>query len=202
MKEIYIIRHGETEYNRLRLIQGSGIDADLNQTGIQQRNAFFEKYSHIDFEVVLTSKLKRTHQTVAPFIEKGISWEQWEEINEMNWGAHEGKKGTPEMRQEYANMIKEWQQENFDYSLPDAESANDLAKRIRRFVDHLPTRAEQKILICSHGRAMRCLLSVLKGKSLLDMENNKHSNTGLYKVIWDGSQFKVVLENDTSHLPQ
>ena len=39
MKEIFIIRHGETELNRLGIVQGSGVDAGLNDTGQQQAQA-------------------------------------------------------------------------------------------------------------------------------------------------------------------
>ena len=41
MKEIYIIRHGETELNRLGIVQGRGVDSDLNDTGRAQAEAFY-----------------------------------------------------------------------------------------------------------------------------------------------------------------
>jgi bisphosphoglycerate-dependent phosphoglycerate mutase len=40
IKDIYLIRHGETDYNRLGVVQGSGIDADLNDLGRRQAQAF------------------------------------------------------------------------------------------------------------------------------------------------------------------
>lgn len=40
LKDIYLIRHGETDYNRMRVVQGSGIDADLNELGNKQARAF------------------------------------------------------------------------------------------------------------------------------------------------------------------
>ena len=67
---------------------------------------FFEKYKNEGFESVLTSTLKRTHQTVAPFLELDINWEQHAEIDEMNWGVHEGKKAEPWMIEEYKKLIK------------------------------------------------------------------------------------------------
>ena len=45
MKQLYIIRHGETELNRLGIVQGRGVDASLNETGITQAEAFFQKYN-------------------------------------------------------------------------------------------------------------------------------------------------------------
>ena len=40
LKDIYLIRHGETDYNRMGVVQGSGIDADLNELGNRQAQAF------------------------------------------------------------------------------------------------------------------------------------------------------------------
>ena len=59
-KTIYIIRHGETDYNRQGIIQGSGVDSDLNETGRIQAEKFFKAYHHIPFDKVYTSELKRT----------------------------------------------------------------------------------------------------------------------------------------------
>lgn len=199
-KLLYIVRHGETEYNRQKIIQGSGVDTSINDTGLAQAQAFFEKYQHIPFDVLMTSKLRRTHETMRPFIEKGLAWEQFSEIDEMNWGIHEGKKGTPEMIQSYQEMIAEWQAGNFDARLTEGESATELANRMRSFVEHIKGRQEKKLLICSHGRAMRCLMCVLKAEPLQKMETYKHSNTGLYLARFDGERFHFELENDTSHL--
>jgi probable phosphoglycerate mutase len=201
MKEIYIIRHGQTAYNALKIIQGSGIDSELNDVGRAQGQAFYEKYKDIPFEIALVSKLQRTYQTVQPFIDNGLPFEKFAEINEMNWGVHEGKKGTPELRVDYKEMVNQWQSGNYDHSLEDAESANDLGNRLKKFVAHLKQRSEKKILICSHGRAMRCLMAVLQEQEYSEMEVYNHHNTGLYRMTFDGEKFTFLTNNDVSHLP-
>lgn len=200
MKSIYIIRHGETDLNRHGIVQGSGVDTHLNELGQQQAQAFFTRYGHLPFEIVLTSALRRTHQTVKNFVDLGISWEQWPEINEISWGVHEGQKNTPQMREEYDTLIKHWKAGNYEAKIDGGESAQELASRMHHFVEHLKVRPEKKILVCSHGRAMRCLMCVLKGKPLYQMDHFKHANTGLYQLNYDGTAFHVELENDLSHL--
>ena len=199
-KQIYIIRHGETELNRLKIIQGQGMDAPLNAQGRKQAQAFYDYYKSEGFDVVLTSKLIRTQQTVAPFIKQGLPTEQFAELNEINWGVHEGKKPDKALNNIYLHLIKDWQNGNFDARPREGESAADLARRLRKFVEQLKTRKEQKILVCSHGRAMRCLMCVLKDQDLKEMENYKHSNTGLYKIIFSNNEFTFELENDTRHI--
>ena len=199
-KEIYIIRHGQTDYNAKGIIQGSGINSSLNEVGRAQSLDFFREYQHINFEVVITSALKRTHQTVEPFLQKGIRWEQFPDIDEMNWGEHEGRESTPEMREYYKSLVADWQNGNYDRRIEGGESLQELADRMSRFVQHLRTRPEKTLLVCSHGRAMRCMMAVLRNDPLKEMERYKHSNTGLYKVRFDGTGFYFDLMNDTSHV--
>jgi phosphoserine phosphatase len=196
---VYLIRHGETDYNTKGIVQGRGVDTDLNDTGRQQAQSFYETYGDLPFETVLTSTLKRTHQTVAQFIDKGIHWEQFADIDEMSWGSHEGQESTPEQREEYREMIRQWDLENYDYSIGGGESLNELVTRARRFVEHLKTRKESLILVCSHGRAMRSLVCVMKDYPPREMEQFHHANTGLYRFRLEGGQFLFELENDLSH---
>ncbi len=195
-KTIHIIRHGQTDYNKLRIVQGSGIDSDLNEKGQKQAQLFFNKYKEIPFEVVLTSTLKRTHQTVKSFIEKGIPWEQFSEVVEMHWGIHEGKEGTPDMAKDYERVVKSG---NFDERIEGGESINEVANRLKIFINHLKNRKEQNILVCVHGRVMRVLICLLEGNDLINMETYPHSNTGLYLVEYENDEFKVIEKNSTVH---
>jgi phosphoserine phosphatase len=199
-KTIFIIRHGETDLNRQGIVQGSGVDAPLNQRGWEQAHAFYRHYKKENFEVALTSRLLRTHQTMEPFIKSGLPWEQFEEINEISWGVHEGKDATPEMKEEHQELINQWNMGNFHARIAGGESAVELAERLGRFVDHLRERPEKKILICSHGRAMRCLTCVLKEEPLHNMENYHHANTGLFLFGYRDMKFYMEIENDTRHL--
>lgn len=197
---LYILRHGETDFNRLGIVQGSGVDTDLNETGREQARAFFETYQEIDFQLVVTSKLRRTHQTIAGFLEKEIPWIQTEDINEISWGEQEGKLHSPEQAVVYKWMIGEWKNGNLDASLPNGETARQLFERVGRFIEWLKTRPEKRILIATHGRTMRCLIALLKGWKIEEMEQVPHSNTGLYVIHFQNGEFVFEVENDTSHL--
>ncbi len=199
-KTIYIVRHGETDFNKQGIVQGGGVDSDLNDKGWQQAQSLFRYYRHIPFQAVLTSKLKRTHQTMHPFIEEGIPWEQHADINEMSWGIHEGKKGTEAMHQEYREVVSAWNQGRYEAKVQDGESANDLGFRISRFVRHLYHRPEETILVCSHGRAMCGLICALRDQPWSDIQQYKHHNTGLWLAHRHGETLRFTLENDVRHL--
>ena len=198
---LYILRNGQTELNRLSIVQGSGIDSELNEMGYAQAKAFYEAHQHVDFDLVVTSKLRRTHQTVQHFLDKNIPWEQQEDVNEISWGIHEGKPQSPEQNERYYRMIEAWKAGDLDARIEDGESARDLIERIERFIEWVKKRPEKRILVATHGRAIRCLITCLKGLPPTAMEDMSHSNTGLYIAhLQPDGTWLFEVENDTSHL--
>lgn len=199
-KQIYLIRHGETDFNRKRIVQGSGVDAPLNEAGMAQAQAFFNAYLDIPFQKVISSELKRSIQTVEPFVELGISYERSPLINEINWGTHEGKVSTPEMIRNYEEMIAAWAAGDLDASLPEGESARQLIDRLERFISALADYEEENILVCSHGRAIRGLIMLFREAPVAYMEEVRHSNTGLYLIEQVQGGWEIILENEITHL--
>ncbi len=199
-KLVYIVRHGQTDFNLKGIVQGQGVDTSLNDTGRQQAKAFYDFHHRAGFDAVLTSRLKRTHETVAPFINDGLPWEQFAALNEIGWGEHEGKVSTPDMHQEYFAVVNAWKAGDYHARLEGGESAADVGERLAEFVSHLQQRPEPKILVCSHGRAMRALMCLLAGQPLSRMDEYQHANTGLYKTAYEGTGFRFLLQNDLSHL--
>ncbi len=200
-KKIYFIRHGETEYNRLNIVQGRGVDSDLNALGRWQAAAFHHIYRDIPFEAVFTSTLQRTHQTVAGFIGlAGLPFITLPDLDEMHWGWFEGRPASPELRGMFQKVTMEWSAGNYDYAFADGENATQLAERISRALAYLGSRPEKTLLVCSHGRALRCLLCLAKGLPLSEMAVINPKNTGLFLANFDGSTFTFELENDTQHL--
>lgn len=202
MKTIYITRHGQTDYNLKGIVQGSGVDASLNDTGRTQGGHLYEKYRELPFEVVLTSALRRTWETVHGFIQDGIPWEKHPEINEMSWGTHEGKKGTRESIAEYQQIKDGWGLGKIDGRIGGGESAREMGARLQTFIDHLPSRQEELILVCSHGRAMCGLVTLMMGRPIDRMNELTHSNTGLWRAtLQEDGTWLFDLQNDRSHLP-
>ncbi|MEO1653213.1 MAG: histidine phosphatase family protein [Bacteroidota bacterium] len=200
-KEIYLIRHGETDYNRQHIVQGSGIDADLNDWGKAQAQAFFESFQNIDFDKVYTSKLKRAIQSVDGFIQKGLPHESYEGLNEISWGIREGKKITPEGDESFQMLMDAWRNGDVDIPLEGGESPQQVQNRQKPVLDLILSRPEEKqILICMHGRAMRMFLCLMLHYPLAKMDMFEHSNLCLYKITYTGQMFQIDRFCDTEHL--
>lgn len=199
-KRLYIFRHGETDYNREMRLQGRSIDSTLNKYGIQQVKQFFEEYRNIPFELIYSSDLRRSIQSIKSFANLDIPHIIDPRITEVSWGENEGKVLSPWVVNRFRKMVREWQSGNHDYRIPGGESATELKNRIDSFVNELNQREEQTILISSHGRAIRMLIARLMGESVKEMEKYGHDNTGLYLLEGNSNGYELIKANDTTHL--
>lgn len=200
-KKIYLIRHGQTDFNLKGIVQGSGVDSSLNAKGMAQARAFFEMYKHIPFDRIYTSTLKRTRESVMGFIELGIPTESLSGLNEISWGTKEGQPITPEEDKYYHWMLDQWRLGNTHERIEGGESPEDVVKRQAVALKHVLTKPnEEQILICMHGRAIRILLCQLLNYPLKSMDMFEHENLCLYLLEQTGSHFTVRKYNDTLHL--
>ncbi|WP_419800654.1 histidine phosphatase family protein [Mucilaginibacter sp.] len=200
-KTLYIIRHGETDLNKAGIVQGRGMNTDLNETGRKQAESFFRAYKNVSFDKIYTSVLKRTHQTVQGFIDSGIPWEQLSGLDEMAWGDYEGKAVSEETRGRFKKIMQSWKEGDLDVRFENGESPNEVQARQKEAVKIIMSHSEEStILICMHGRAMRLLLCLLSNLSLTEMDKYPHRNTTLYRVNYDGEKFHIVDFNNTDHL--
>lgn len=198
-KKIYIVRHGETDYNKNGIVQGGTIDSSLNELGREQAEKFWSTYSEVPFEKVYTSTLKRTHESVKNFIEKIDAWEQFSGLNEISWGDYDGTK----IREDdyYWEVVNEWKSGNVNVRIKGGESPGDVRDRQKPVITQIQDSKEGLILVCMHGRAMRILLSHFVDGDLGKMDTYKHHNLGLYVLEMDESgELKIVDRNNTNHL--
>lgn len=200
-KTIYIIRHGETDFNRKNIVQGSGVDSDLNETGRKQGQLFYEHYKNIPFDKIYISELKRTRQTVQHFIDAGFPVEALFGLNEISWGIHEGVEHNKAFDDEYWTRVKEWSEGKLDIKITGGESPLQMLERQKPALDYIMSQKnEQTILLCMHGRALKSFLCILKNIGLEHMDKHDHSNTGLYLFEYENGQFNLLKVNDRSHL--
>jgi len=200
-KKIYIIRHGQTDFNLKGIVQGSGVDSSLNDKGRAQALAFYQAYQHVSFDKVYISALKRTKESVDNFIMQGIPYESLAGLNEISWGTKEGQTITREEDAYYHWMLNQWRLGNTKERIEGGESPDDVTKRQAEALNHILKQTdEQTILICMHGRAMRILLCRLLNYPLRSMDMFEHENLCLYYVEKTDSMFTVKKYNDTTHL--
>ena len=200
-KELYIIRHGQTDHNHKGIVQGKGVNLPLNECGKQQAQAFYEAHKHIPFEAICTSSLLRAQETIYPFRALGLDFKPYPELDEISWGEMEGKQATMESSETFQTLLACWKNGDIDAKPPGGESPRELQERQQRFINLLVQMQERIILISMHGRAIRSLLCTLTNTPLSKMEEFPHVNLTLYKVnMLKGGQFEIERFNEQGHL--
>ena len=200
-KTLYIVRHGQTDLNKQGIVQGRGRNTDLNDEGRHQAQLFHDAYKNVPFDKIYISELKRTQQSIQPFIDDGLSFEKLSGLDELAWGVLEGQPSTPENKAAFMKLMRDWLDGNLDSKFEGGESPNEVKARQLEALKVIMSHPEEKtILICMHGRALRLFLCILQNLPLTEMENFPHQNLVLYKVTWDGNKYEVVDFNNAQHL--
>ena len=199
-KKIYLVRHGQTEYNKKGIVQGSAVNSSLNDRGKAQAQAFYNAYKDIPFDVVYTSALNRSIESVQAFIDQPIPHFIRPGLNEISWGEMDGKVATSTEHNEYKDLLARWQQGDIEFKMWGGESPVDVQKRQHPVVQEILQVPYDTILLCMHGRAMRILLSWLTGVELTKMDQFDHGNLCLYILEANAEGVKIVTTNDQRHL--
>lgn len=198
---IFIARHGETEYNRTNRIQGRGINESLNDTGRQQARAIGRKLAEENIHRVYSSSLNRSKETAQIIADRfKLAVESYPELDEMNFGIIEGR-AINEIENHLAELHQNWKSGNTTFALERGESPEDVLARVSDRMDHLIAEEKgQNILFVLHGRLIRIVLSHWLGFGLREMHRIEHQNGALYHLQLEGKKMRPVFLNEVSHL--
>jgi len=198
---VYLARHGETEFNRNNQIQGRGIDASLNETGIRQAHAIADYLKAQRINRIFSSSLQRSQQTakvIASYFDLGV--EPHRDLDEMNFGVLEGRP-ISEISEDLELLHNTWKSGNIDFASEEGESPNAVLQRAHNRINQINREQQHSnLLFVLHGRLIRILLSHWLKYGLSAMHRVPHSNGALYQLKWDGQTFEPVFIHKTDHL--
>lgn len=200
---LYFVRHGETEYNRLRIMQGRLIDSTLNATGRSQAEALARRLADVRFDVIISSALRRAIETADAVARRhgSVARKRLPDLDEMNWGILEGKPWSDRLAATIEDVNVQWAQGRYDYRIGRGESILDVQARAVRAVDHILDRhAGENVLVITHGRFLRVLLATVLDCGLERMDDFRHANTGVNILTHFDGRFEYSLLNCTEHL--
>ena len=137
---LYIVRHGETDWNKEHRIQGHQ-DIPLNNQGIIDAEKVKEKLKDIDFDIVFSSPLKRAYETAKIITNKDIIIDN--RLIERYNGKLEG------INDEELLQSIDWDDDNSPYEI---EKLSDLSNRVFSFLDEILDKYNNKnILVVTHA---------------------------------------------------
>jgi 2,3-bisphosphoglycerate-dependent phosphoglycerate mutase len=149
---LIITRHGETDWNAARRIQGM-TDVPMNARGEAQSEALAEALACMEIGLIFSSDLNRAVRTAEIIAARLYDMEHIRAplLRERNWGALEGK-NLQEIEDEFPGDLERMRNGDLDFAPRGGESRNQLIARIDEFIGGLITeRAGENILIVTHG---------------------------------------------------
>ena len=155
---VYLVRHGETFWNRESRCQGV-TDIALSDKGYQQAHALTKVFSEKPLSLVLTSPLQRSRETAAIIAKPhNLSIEIHDGLREWNQGILEGLTGTALLR-DHQEYFQRWFQDPARTAPPGGESLQMLQSRAWPVIDCLRERTlDNPIVVVSHTMSIATIL--------------------------------------------
>lgn len=155
MKRIFLVRHGESEWNSTRRLQGQA-DINLSETGRAQARALSATILSLTPDQVLTSDLKRASETteLLGFQQAALS----PRLREIDVGEWTGQ-SIKDLSALNGGLYRRWRAGT--YTPPGGESWNDFVARSSATVTEALQRGAERLLVVCHGGVIRALLQHL-----------------------------------------
>jgi probable phosphoglycerate mutase len=200
MTELIFVRHGETDWNRQQRFQGQ-IDVPLNATGHAQAQRLADALAGERFDLLLSSDLLRTRQTLAPLQQRlarsGQAAAAW---REQHFGVLEGL-SVDEIKVRHPELWTQWLRHDADYRLPEGESVRRFHARVTEAVRALVREHEgRRVLIVTHGGVLDMLWRTVHGHSLHGPRDCAIPNTGINRLRWRAGSLDLERWGDDAHL--
>ena len=158
--KIYLVRHGETEWNVLRRVQGS-MDAPLTENGIQQAKNVAKRLAKVDFAAAFASPQMRAYRTAEKIVAEhpAITLQKEPSLREFSFGDWEGHK-LDEMHLEEPEKWDCYQRTPSLFTAPHGDCMIARVAESKAFVDRLlENRWGQNVLCVTHGYAIRIFIN-------------------------------------------
>jgi probable phosphoglycerate mutase len=199
---VFLVRHGQTDNNVRRVVQGPRIDTELSAMGRRQAQALGRRLASEHLGAVYASPMRRARETAEAIAAvQGLPVRVLDGFTEFDWGVYCGREETGETEQGMRSVFSRWWGGDIDARAPDGENAREAEARVRAAFSAAiaETSDQHPIAIVAHGRILKILLSSLIDGDLRKQEQHPQHNTGVTLIEGRGDVWKVVTKNDTTH---
>jgi len=187
---IYLVRHGETEFNRDRRLQGH-VDSALTALGCRQAEAVGARLKELvggqpGWRIV-ASPLGRARRTAEIIAERvGLSQIEIEpRLIELSWGAWDGR-----LRGDLAAAYPDFARSNWAFHAPTGETYEAMCARLLEWLADLPDAEERRVIAVSHGVTGRVLRGLYAGIPLENLMTHDAPQDAIFRLA-DGEVRRI-----------
>ncbi|UCV07303.1 histidine phosphatase family protein [Dechloromonas denitrificans] len=197
---ICLVRHGETEWNAARRIQGQ-IDIGLNETGLTQAEAAGRWLKGAGIVALYSSDLKRawtTAQTIGAAL--ALVPRPVPEMRERRYGVFEGLT-YDEAKARHPDGYAAFEGRNADYDFEDGESLKAMFARVTGKLQAIATaHPGQNVVVVVHGGVLDIINRFVRGNSLEMLRDFLIPNAGINWIATADGRWALESWGETGHL--
>lgn len=201
MITLYLVRHGETIWNKIGRYQGS-TDVELNENGREQAKKAAQWFKNVHLDSIISSPLRRAVYTAEEIAKiQKCSVETDSGIRELSFGDWEGLTYT-EIEERWPGMIEDMYHDASKLKLPHGETFEECQRRCMKSIKELIARGDNKsyAIVC-HGAALRTIICGMLNIPLNLSWNFALSNASISVLhIYPGDMNILYTLNSTDHL--
>jgi len=193
---LYLVRHGETEWNVKNIIQGQS-NSNLTDKGIEQAKSTGEELKDIHFDAIFSSDSTRAHDTAKIIkLDRELMIETSQLLRERNFGKFEGKHGS-EFLEAFRKKLKEKEtlsdEEEWNFTVSDdIETDEMIASRfIMKLREIAVAYTNKTVLVVSHGGPTKMFLAKIGYATRQELISGSLKNAGYINVLSDGVDFFI-----------
>lgn len=195
--KLYLIRHGETDFNKRRLLQGQ-TNTELNDYGRELAKKTAEGLKEVPFDLAFTSPLRRAKETAQIVLgDRKIPLVEEERIQEISFGAYEGlcidkeRYNIPDAA--FMNFFNQPEAYN---TPPNGETFAEVLRRTGEFLNELLAEkeyADKTILVSTHGCALKALLADVRNTPLSEFWGGGVNKNCAVTILETGENGKLAV---------
>ena len=200
MGQLFIVRHGETVWNREGRIQGH-TDVALSERGVEQATRLANRLGEITFDAAYTSDLCRASATASLILQdRDVPFHPTPRLREYHKGAFEGMTEA-DLRSRFPDEYPSYVSKDLDYAPEGGESTRDVSDRMSSIICEIKERhLDDKVLVVGHGGSLRAAMMALLGMPMDANWRFVFGNCTLTIVDTYHDNAVLRLFNDGSHL--
>ena len=200
MTSIYLVRHGQTAWNKEEIFRGR-TDIPLDETGLKQAELVGQYFKGMEIQVIYSSSLSRAWQTaqkVAQF--HHLKVQPLDGIIDMSFGKWEGRPHQ-EIREIDKETYRQWVETPHLVRLPGGESLDDVRVRAMAALEEVIRKNPGKTLVLVSHRVI-CKVLIC---AILDLDNSHfwqitQDTTAINLIQHRTGKYILSLMNETCHL--
>ena len=200
MTQIYLVRHGQTPWNKQEIFRGHK-DVPLNEWGRGEAHLAAEALKDKTVSTVYSSPLSRARETAESISSRhGLDVKVLEDLKDICFGEWEGVSHQA-VRERYADLYQRWLKEPHTVTFPGGESLGAVASRAVRVVQEVvPKHPGETIVMVSHRVVNRVLICGVVGIDLSRFWQIGQDTTAINLLTWKKERFILTCLNDICHL--